>query len=251
MPEFINYTLNALCNLVPTESTPNFGAFPYRKSQESVQLTPSKKVVPRKLQFRDVTSSPSDLQSEEVLKISLVTTFVTLLVNASDIWSEKSAFTEIFTPTRAVLHHLRRSLKGKISNAAWTPIVSSVETVDTHLSQARRARRPLFLHDHKPLAIKTAIPKFEENFNPDKHYDPDRERAESNRLKKEYKREKKGAMRELRKDASFVAREKLREKKERDAEYEKKYKRLVAEIQSQEGRAANEYERERNGRGKR
>jgi hypothetical protein len=32
-------------------------------------------------------------------------------------------------------------------------------------------RRPLFLHDHKPLAIKTAIPKFEENFNPDKHYD--------------------------------------------------------------------------------
>ncbi|KAK4906015.1 nucleolar complex protein 14, partial [Elasticomyces elasticus] len=91
----------------------------------------------------------------------------------------------------------------------------------------------------------TAIPKFEENFNPDKHYDPDRERAESNRLKKEYKREKKGAIRELRKDASFIAREKLREKKERDAEYESKYRRLVAEIQSQEGRAANEYERER------
>lgn len=68
---------------------------------------------------------------------------------------------------------------------------------------------------------------------------------ETNRLKKEFKREKKGAIRELRKDASFIAREKLREKKERDAEYESKYRRLVAEIQSQEGRAANEYERER------
>ncbi|KAJ5312888.1 hypothetical protein N7508_003718 [Penicillium antarcticum] len=251
MPEFINYTLNALCNLVPAESTPKFGAFPYRKSQESVQFTPSKKVVPRKLQFRDLTSSPSDSQSEDVLKISLITTFVSLLDTASGIWAEKSAFTEIFTPARAVLNHLRKSLKGKISTAAWTSIANSVGTVDTHLKQARLTRRPLFLHDHKPLAIKTAIPKFEENFNPDKHYDPDRERAESNRLKKEFKREKKGAMRELRKDASFVAREKLREKKERDAEYEKKYKRLVAEIQSQEGRAANEYERERNGRGKR
>ncbi|CAI7571239.1 unnamed protein product [Penicillium discolor] len=245
MPEFINYTLNALCNLAPTEPTVKFGAFPYRKSQESVQLVPSKKVTPRKLQFRDVTTSPSDPQAQEELKISLLTTLVSLLGSASDIWAEKSAFTEIFTPVRAVLQYLRQSLKGKVYAAAREPIQSTLDKIDSHLAQARLVRRPLFLHDHKPLAIKTAIPKFEENFNPDKHYDPDRERAESNRLKKEFKRERKGAMRELRKDASFVAREQLREKKERDSEYEKKYKRLVAEIQSQEGRAANEYERAR------
>jgi hypothetical protein len=34
MPEFVNYTLNALCNLAPTEPSAKFGAFPYRKSQE-------------------------------------------------------------------------------------------------------------------------------------------------------------------------------------------------------------------------
>ncbi|KAJ5932674.1 hypothetical protein N7516_007163 [Penicillium verrucosum] len=245
MPEFINYTLNALCNLTPAEPTVKFGAFPYRKSQESVQLVPSKKVTPRKLQFRDVTTSPSDPQAQEELKVSLLTTLVSLLGSASDIWAEKSAFTEIFTPVRAVLQYLRQSLKGKVYAAAREPIQSTLDKIDSHLAQARLVRRPLFLHDHKPLAIKTAIPKFEENFNPDKHYDPDRERAESNRLKKEFKRERKGAMRELRKDASFVAREQLREKKERDSEYEKKYKRLVADIQSQEGRAANEYERAR------
>ncbi|KAJ5782219.1 RRNA maturation protein (Nop14) [Penicillium paradoxum] len=245
MPEFINYTLNALCNLAPTEPTVKFGAFPYRKSLESVQLASSKKVTPRKLQFRDVTMSPSDPQAQEELKISLLVTFVSLLGSASDTWAEKSAFTEIFTPARAVLQYLRQALKGKVYAAAREPVQSTLDKIDSHLAQARLVRRPLFLHDHKPLAIKTAIPKFEENFNPDKHYDPDRERAESNRLKKELKRERKGAMRELRKDASFIAREKLREKKERDSEYEKKYKRLVAEIQSQEGRAANEYERER------
>ncbi len=42
-----------------------------------------------------------------------------------------------------------------------------------------------------------------------------------------------------------MARERLREKKERDSEYEKKYRRLVAEIQGEEGREAKAYERER------
>ena len=65
------------------------------------------------------------------------------------------------------------------------------------------------------------------------------------KLKSEHKRERKGALRELRKDANFIARENLKEKKERDTQYEKKYKRLVAEIQGEEGRESNIYEREK------
>lgn len=45
-----------------------------------------------------------------------------------------------------------------------------------------------------------------------------------------------------------MQRENLRVKKERDAAYEKKYKRLVAEIQGEEGKAANEYAREKEAR---
>lgn len=67
-------------------------------------------------------------------------------------------------------------------------------------------------------------------------------------MQKDYKREKKGAMRELRKDGNFLAREKLREKKERDEAYEKKYRRLVAEIQGEEGHEKKVYERERKAR---
>ncbi|KAJ5612622.1 hypothetical protein N7510_005816 [Penicillium lagena] len=249
MPEFINFTLNALCNLAPIEPATSLGFFPSRKPQDSVRLlTSSKKATPRKLHFRDVVSSLTDSQAAEDLKISLITTIVSLLRSASDLWSSKSAFTEIFTPARAVLQHLRQCFKNKSFAAARESTQSALDTLDSHLTSAKESRRPLFLHNHKPLAIKSAIPKFEENFNPDKHYDPDRERAEANRLKAEYKRERKGALRELRKDASFVAREKLREKKERDAAYEHKYKRLVAEIQNEEGRAANDYERQKRAR---
>lgn len=42
-----------------------------------------------------------------------------------------------------------------------------------------------------------------------------------------------------------MAREGLREKKEKDQQYEKKFKRLVAEIQGEEGREAKGYEREK------
>jgi nucleolar protein 14 len=52
-------------------------------------------------------------------------------------------------------------------------------------------------------------------------------------------------MRELRKDANFIARESLKEKKATDAEYERKQRRLIAEINAEEGREANNYAREK------
>merc|ERR1712098_923777 len=81
------------------------------------------------------------------------------------------------------------------------------------LNQSPLARRPLELHHHKPLAIKTSIPKFEDNFNPERHYDPDRERTELAKLKKEHKRERKGPIRELRKDSRILASSSLKERR--------------------------------------
>lgn len=245
MPEFINYTLNILCNLCPTEPGDSLGFFPSRKPEEPLRLNNSKPISPRKLQFWDIKGPESGQKAQEEFKLSLIDTFVTLLSTASDLWADKSAYHEIFGPGPKVLQHLRKSCKGKATTATQDTIQATADKVDRQLSQCILARRPLLLHSHRPLAIKTAIPKFEEEFNPDKHYDPNRERAEANRLKKEYKRERKGAIRELRKDAQFVAREQLREKRERDAEYEKKYKRLVADVQNEEGREANAYEREK------
>ena len=152
----------------------------------------------------------------------------------ADLWSSTPAFIEIFTPLLQPLTSARQT--------------SAVQRLRVMVQNARLHRRPQELHHHKPLPIKSSVPKFEEGFDPNKHYDPDRERADATRLQKEYKREKKGALRELRKDANFIAREKLKEKKERDRKYEEKYRRLVAEIQGEEGREAKQYEREKRAR---
>ncbi|KAL4927907.1 snoRNA-binding rRNA-processing protein NOP14 [Aspergillus undulatus] len=248
MPEFLNYVLNALCILSPEEPSSSLGSFPLRSPSEPLRFEPSKSLNTRKLQFWDIIKTQ---EQPEELKLALITTLITLLNTALGLWSTKSASTEIFEQAQAVLTHLLASCTNKknkkvfLPSSTLKPLTSTLESLSTHLSNSRLARRPLLLHNHKPLAVKQAIPKFEETFNPDKHYDPNRERAELNKLKAEYKRERKGAMRELRKDANFVAREKLREKKEKDAEYEKKYRRLVAEVQNEEGREANAYEREK------
>jgi len=265
IPECFNYILNALCLLNPEAppSQPRLGSFPIRNPAEtdsqsqSLRLKVSKTLTPRKLQFWDITNNTTISQSEtEDLKLALLTTLISLLDTASTLWSHKSAAPEMLEQAISVLQHISSSSSSttpskktkkltQLPPSSLTTLQTTLTNLTTHLSTSQKARRPLLLHHHRPLAIKAAIPKFEDTFNPDKHYDPNRERAELNRLKAEYKRERKGAMRELRKDANFVAREKLREKKEKDAEYERKYRRLVAEVQNEEGREANAYEREK------
>ncbi|KAK5172189.1 nucleolar complex protein 14 [Saxophila tyrrhenica] len=197
----------------------------------------SKRYIPEAIRFTLCALSPKAKASTEHTSAHLAN-----LRTMLDLWKAKPAFIEIFTPFNTALTSTPLSTHPKSK-----PILQHLRIL---LAQSRTARRPLELHHHKPLAIRTSIPKFEDSFDPDKHYDPDKDRSDARKLQKEYKRERKGAIRELRKDASFLAREGLREKKEKDREYERKQRRLIAEIQGEEGKESKEYEREK-GRRKR
>jgi nucleolar protein 14 len=90
------------------------------------------------------------------------------------------------------------------------------------LTFALQSRKPLTLQHHRAIPIATYLPKFDEGFNPNRRFDPDTERAAQNKLRALYKKEKKGAVRELRKDNKFLAVEEAKRKKTDDAAYEKK-----------------------------
>ena len=247
VPEALNYTLNALLALSPIKPRKETGSFPHHSLPESIRLQDSQTPASEceRLNFWAISPREDDI-TNQALKISLVCSHLALINNMIDLWAEKPAFCESFDPIYSVLRFLSgKSCSGKLNAAIQNSISTTLNKLHRGLRQSLAARKPLLLHNHRPLAIKTSIPKFEESYNPDKHYDPDRDRADMSKLKAEHKRERKGALRELRKDANFVARETLREKKERDVAYEKKYKRLVAEIQGEEGREAKNYEREK------
>ncbi|KAL8842389.1 MAG: hypothetical protein Q9170_000517 [Blastenia crenularia] len=247
VPELGNYMLNALWALAPGQPSKITGAFPVHSLLSSFRIKTGSIGSPRSLKFWDTILSHNIPQGEEEeLKLSLLNALLTLCGVMANLWAGKSAFNEIVEPIAACLSHLTsKACTMIIGEVLTTKALETLRQIQQRQQEARAARKPLLLHNHKPLPIKTSIPKFEESFNPEKHYDPDRDRAELNRLKAEHKKERKGALRELRKDANFIARESLKEKKERDTQYEKKFKRLVAEIQGEEGREAKVYEREK------
>lgn len=249
VPELMNFCLNTLCSLAHEKPREKLGFFPVHEPAAGIRTKGAAKTAIRKLSCADCCppKQPLSREAETSLKVALISTATAVLKSASETWHTLPAFHETFHPALLVLQHLTSAptSSAHLPPALTTKLVDTAQSLARLLRLARLSRRPLELHHHRPLAIRTYVPKFEDSFDPDKHYDPDRERAELAKLRAEHKRERKGALRELRKDAAFMARENLRIKKDRDAAYEKKYKRLVAEIQGEEGRAANEYAREK------
>ncbi|RSM05710.1 hypothetical protein CDV31_009487 [Fusarium ambrosium] len=249
VPEVINFSLNTLSALAPVAASKQLGNFPLHSVPAGIRTEGAGKTAVRRLNFSDCVDEETGGKEAASRKVAILDTTAQLLEAAADTWTGKSAFLETFGQVAAVLKHLNsKGCRSRLPSALTERVEKLQAKFDRMLKVAQLSRRNLELHHHRPLAIKTYVPKFEETFDPDKHYDPDRERAELAKLKAEHKKERKGAMRELRKDANFMAREKLRIKKAKDEAYEKKYKRLVAEIQSEEGREANAYEREKSAR---
>lgn len=249
VPEVITYLVNAIVILAPVPLPQRAKLrqpihVPVRLPSKPLRIRSSTTVdAQQKLSFKELVMG-RDNSDDANHAAALLNTFIRLCLSCTKLWNHKSSFPEILSPLVQALSHLTSNptqLPAKTISLAKTTLT----TLESQHSTAINSRLPLLLHSHRPLAIKTSIPQFIENYNPDRHYDPDRERAELSKLKAEHKKERKGAMRELRKDASFMAREQLREKKEKDAAYERKYKRLVAEIQGEEGREAKDYEREK------
>lgn len=243
MPEVINYLLNTLLLLAPKVMDTASSKMPYRPAAVDLSIQSHAKPRSSPLPFWEMMEANNE---EDSAKADLFQNILVLLKIAVDLWKNKSAFPEIIDPALGVLSYLQSQPNASALSPALNDQVNATNNhISILLHDAFSSRQPLHLHNHRPIPVKTSFPKFDAAFNPTRHADPDRERANMNKLRAEHRRERKGAMRELRKDANFIARESLREKKERDEAYERKFKKLREEIQTEEGREKNEYERER------
>lgn len=156
-------------------------------------------------------------------------------------WREKSASVELAAFFAAVLELASSSFGSEVPKAG-----EMAQRFAKLASNTAASRRPLTLQEHKKMAIKTFAPKFEENFNPDKKsYDVNRERQELSKMKAQIKKEKKLAMKDIRKQTRFVGRQQIGEKKAMYAEYHKKMANIVNSISTVEGAEKNQYERDK------
>ena len=136
--------------------------------------------------------------------------------------------------------------------AAVKQMKSHLKAVHTEIMADRRkrcqrlgvkyARPPLQWQKKVVKNIKTAEPKFESNYNMDrKAKSASSERDEQKKLEYMYKKEMKGAIRELKRDTQFMATEKLKETRAKDQAYKKMINQIQGSIGNEAGDAKAEH----------
>ncbi|GAA5830644.1 hypothetical protein JCM11251_002547 [Rhodosporidiobolus azoricus] len=246
VPEALNFVTLALAILLPTTagSQKNFpGEFPCPDlGQEhakalKVRSTDAKLVPGGTASLVDALAAagkkgkktPVGPEAEQ-LKVELVSAALKLVDEFRGMWSDSEAVVEMFGPVEKVL----KGVKGeKVSKAVKAEIDSTLASLTRTLSLSLSTRRPLTLQTHRAIPLQTYLPKFDEGFNPNRKFDPDSERAEASKIRQLYRKEKKGAVRELRNDNRFLAQEERKRKEQDDVQYEKKIGKIMRGLQNE------------------
>ncbi|KAJ1960751.1 nucleolar complex protein 14 [Dipsacomyces acuminosporus] len=250
VPEVLNFLFATLSATVcETDDASDWdGQFPLSRRQREaysiLTIDPSQKCksAASPIQWSWLTSDGAvdgDEQLSAEIKYGVLRACLMLCRRYIDCYFSASAFAECFTPLQSILAKVseRVSLaekKGNLPSEISTVLSDLRGYLDEQLEQSLAARAPLKLQYHRPLAITTVAPKFESNYNLDTHYDPNRDRNEILKLRRQVNREKRGAVRELRRDAQFIAGERLKEIREKDKAYADKMKKAWGILETEQ-----------------
>ena len=160
------------------------------------------------------------------------------LVRAAAGSVDVDAFEEFFDPVVAPLEALEAHTSSDDSFFGPTTAMAVKAALNDVRDKAQRisgSRAPVSIAAMNIAPLnKQYNPKFEDSFVKGKDYDPDRQRAEERKLKKMLRKEERGAIRELRKDASFMADVRDREKERLHSRLDDSQKRAISFLQQQQ-----------------
>lgn len=250
VPEAINFLHHAVLLLAPfsktsratTEAdaeafgipTPDVGAPHARALGLSRTAAGAQLPAPSTPELAALLSLPHEPrgESEDVqAKVDLLSTVWTLQGEFAQLYTGSTAFVELFTPVRNALEAVHVSALPRALVERRDVLLNSL---GRQLKFARQERRALRLQAHRAVPIATFVPKFDQQgFNPDRRFDPDSERAQQQKLQALIKKERKGAIRELRKDNRFLAEARQNKQAEEDATYKKKMDKIIAGLQDE------------------
>uniref|UniRef100_A0A7N0U7V8 Nucleolar protein 14 n=1 Tax=Kalanchoe fedtschenkoi TaxID=63787 RepID=A0A7N0U7V8_KALFE len=195
-------------------------------NDRSTELTP--------LDFFMIMELPEDSSffSSDSFRAGIMISLVETLGGFIEVYESFSSFPELFLPISKLMIE---AANGENMPGEMQDKLKELAKLINRKAQGHYVlRQPLQMQKQKPLPIKLVNPKFEENFVKGRDYDPDRERSEARRLKKQIKQEAKGAVRELRKDNFFLFEVKEKEKTLNEEERTEKYGKAKAFLQEQE-----------------
>ena len=181
------------------------------------------------------SNSDSYVNSTEFCVSSFSVT-IDLIRRISNMYSMLPSFPEIMLPCIQTLRQI------KLNQQTCPPHLIKqhayvLKTISSMCSSCAKSRTPLFqIIRSKPL--RELNPSFKEDYTPGKDMDPDKHRVEQRKLARKVKQEKRGAMRELRRDAEFIATER-RKKDEQQTQIRKQERKRAAQMIEQQNKDTN------------
>lgn len=163
-------------------------------------------------------------------RLSVIKGCVALLSEFQTLYQELPSYREIFSPILDMMDKL------PVNKYPLTLQESIKDLQKTLKERSSKSRMQVSMPHSKPKPLKMFEPKIEEVFEDRKKKKAaSKEENEKGKMKHKYKKELKGAIREIRKDTQFLAREQLNEQMEKDAERKRKVKELYGMLATQEG----------------
>eukprot|EP01006_Ploeotia_vitrea_P040610 TRINITY_DN66440_c10_g2_i1.p1 TRINITY_DN66440_c10_g2~~TRINITY_DN66440_c10_g2_i1.p1 ORF type:complete len:1050 (+),score=610.68 TRINITY_DN66440_c10_g2_i1:23-3172(+) len=208
-----------------------------KKQQKQEQRQEHQQVPPLAVSALFKESNDDKFFATTAFRQSALVSTLKMVHRVARLYSMATSFPEMFAPTLATLNELsERAAAAGLSDdsaeddAVWVQLQITREYVQRRTEASEKTRRPMVqMVRSKPL--KQLKPLVAEGFRPDKDLDPDKARAEMKKLAKRVKREKKGALRELRRDTAFVSQQKDIQRQRATAERRAKQKQIQSILQ--------------------
>jgi len=184
----------------------------------------------------DVTTRQVETFQTSNFKLSALEHAATALADLCEAYRHLPSLPDLAGPLASTLERLSSNLTKSRPYAKEGKKMTKIHsTIASILRESALAREPLgktFKESVKPA--KQYNPRFEEDYAAGKDYDIDRDRSERKRLRRELKREHRGAVRELRKDNKFLASVKNKEVEERKEDLQRKYNKQFHFLEEQQ-----------------
>lgn len=151
-------------------------------------------------------------------------------------WGNSAAAPELLGPFSEAFAKVSKiaTAEGKKKGRGKSTINETKKRLDEVIATAKKSRTPLMWRKKEIQAIKCLAPRIIDNFVVRKDEGTDREAAKLKQLARQVKREKKGAMRELRRDSAFLDAEKVKVQREKEMERKKVVRENSAWLQEQQ-----------------
>eukprot|EP01117_Protostelium_nocturnum_P005288 TRINITY_DN1927_c0_g1_i2.p1 TRINITY_DN1927_c0_g1~~TRINITY_DN1927_c0_g1_i2.p1 ORF type:complete len:789 (-),score=437.16 TRINITY_DN1927_c0_g1_i2:14-2380(-) len=224
-PEVIRFLNNGIASFNGKSSNIPKGILQFKeKNSQKLKAQPLSLSI-----FAGTFKEKKEMFSSDQWRMDAFRTTVSLLSQFVHLYEDNNSFEEMTIDVKEELNKIERN---NLNKEAKKEVEDLLDFINQTAEKCIRKRKPMKFIVTKPKEIKTLNPKFQEaNYGKKKGLD---EQTVHKNLQKAVKKQKKGAMRELKKDNAFIQSEKNKKRREEVDEREKKRRKIMASLETQQ-----------------